>query len=170
MQTMFVQSAPRGASELIEIPVALSASGRVTLPDVPQLRNQGDQVVVVKSLRLITPKVLSYGPVTGTVNMTLADLKKCSLVLYSRGWEKGHFIPLLVLNDAADNDSTAATTIPYRNEPTRLDDWKDVDWNKSYVNIANGQTIAAACVVILEVEYQVFQRGPGGQYKAVEVR
>lgn len=166
---MLVQEQPRGASELVEIPVAASSAGRVTIPDVPQLRNQGDQVVLIKTVRLISAKVLSYGPVTGTATMVLADLKKCSLVLYSRGWEKGHFIPLLTLNDVVDSDGTSATTIPFRNHATVLDNWSDVDWNKSYINVANGQTISGACVVILEVEYEVLQKR-NGQYVSVEVR
>lgn len=166
MSKIFVQEEPRVASELIEIPVASGAS-RATIPDVPQLRNQGDQVIVIKSIRLITAKVLSTGPVTGTTNMALADLIKCSLVLYSDGWEKGHLIPLLVLNDVADSDGTTATTIPFRYSKTALANWQNVDWNKSYIQFASGTTASAARVVILEVEYQRFQKMQGG-YKNID--
>lgn len=151
-QTMLVQTEPRIASEIIEVQVA-NGTSRAPLPDVPQLRNQGDQVIIIKSIRLITPKVLTHGPNTGTVNTPLADLKKMSLVLYSNGWEKGHLIPVLLLNDVADADSTAATTIPYRQQSTRLSNWTDVDWNKSYLQFSTNLTASQASVTILEVEY-----------------
>jgi len=166
---MIVQEQPRIASELIEIPVTSGAT-RATLPDVPQLRNQGDQVVVITTVRLVTPKVLTYGPVTGTANMTLTDYKKCSIVLYCNGWEKGHLIPLLTLNDYVDSDSAAATSIPYRQVQTRLDNWVNVDWNKSYIQFSNGQSASGSSVVILEVEYFVMQKQPNGAYQQVEVR
>ena len=168
MNTILVQQQPRIASELIEVNIPSGASGRVTLPDVPQLRNQGDQVVVIKTIRMISPKVLAYGPTTGVATTPLADLPKLTLVLYSKGWEKGHFIPVLVLNDVADGDGTAATTIPYRKETTRLADWTNVDWNKSYLQFANGQTASTASTFMLEVEYLRLQKMQDGQYREIE--
>jgi len=166
MAKILVQEEPRGASELIEIAVASGAT-QVTLPDVPQLRNQGDQVIVIKSIRLITAKVLSNAPTLGTATTSLTDLKKMSLILYSQGWEKGHLIPLLVLNDVCDSDSTAATTIPYRTSSTRLNDWTDVDWNKSKLMFSSGTSASGASACLLEVEYQRFQKS-GGQYYPID--
>ena len=158
MQKIIVQEEPRVASELIEISISSGAAGRVTLPDVPQLRNQGDQIVIIKTLRLITDKVLTFAPTTGAATTPLADLQKISLVIYSNGWEKGHYIPVLTLNDVADADSTAATTIPYRMHTTRLADWKDLDWNKSYLQFSNGTSAAGDSTMILEVEYMRLQK------------
>lgn len=157
---MIVQEEPRGPSEIIEIPIASGAT-RVTLPDVPQLRNQGDQVVIIKSIRLITAKVLTNAPTLGTAVTPLADLKKISLILYSNGWEKGHLIPVLVLNDVADADSTSATTIPYRSKTTRLSNWQDVDWNKSALQFSAGTSAAGASALVLEVEYIRYQKQGG---------
>lgn len=168
MQKILVQEAPRIASELIEIPISNGASGRVTLPDVPQLRNQGDQVVVITTLRLISPKVLTTGITTGVACTPLADLKKIALTLYSKGWEKGHFIPVLVLNDVSDADSTAATTVPFRENTTKLDNWTDVDWNKSYLQFANGTTASQASTLMLEVEYLKLQKLADGSYKQIQ--
>lgn len=165
-KTILVQEQPMVATELIEIPVASGAT-RATIPDVPQLRNQGDQVVILKAIRLITAKVLSTGPVTGTTNMALVDLIKCSLVLYSSGWEKMHLLPLLVMNDMADSDATTASTLPYRFNPTKLADWQNVDWNKSYIQFANGTSASAARVVILQVEYVRYQKTNNG-YKNID--
>ena len=165
MQKVLVQQEPRIASELIEIPIANAAAGRITLPDVPQLRNQGDQVVVITTVRLITAKVLTHGPTTGVAATPVADLRKASLVLYSQGWEKGHYIPLLVLNDVADPDSTAGTCIQYRNHTTRLANWTDVDWNKSYILFSNGLSASQASTLMLEVEYFKLQRTDQGYVK-----
>lgn len=156
MEKQFLMQEPRGASEIIEIPIANGASGTITLPDVPQLRNQGKEMVIIKSIRLISPKVLSNAPTLGTAVTPLADLVKLSLILYSEGWEKGHLIPVLSLNDTADADSTAATTIPYRTNTTYLDNWKNVDWNKSKLVFSAGTTAAGASALVLEVQYQRF--------------
>lgn len=158
MEKQLIMQEPRGASEIIEIPIASGASGSVTLPDVPQLRNQGSEVVIIKSIRLITAKVLTNAPTLGTAVTPLADLRKLSLILYSEGWEKGHLIPVLTLNDVADADSTAATTIPYRQQTTYLDNWKNVDWNKSKLQFSTGTTAAGASALVLEVQYQRYLR------------
>ena len=150
---ILVQEEPRGPSQLIEIPVPL-ATQRQRLPDVQQLRSQEGQTIIIKSLRLITAKVLANAMTLTGTNATLAELRKICLVLYSEGWEKGQMIPILSLNDVADADSTAATTIPYRNNPTRFNNWRNVDWAQSYLLYANGTPAAGTpYVVMLDVEY-----------------
>lgn len=161
-QKILVQQEPRGASEIIEIPIASGAT-RVTLPDVPQLRNQGDQLVIIKAIRVITAKVLTNAPTLGTAVTPLADLRKMSLSIYSQGWEKGHLIPLLLLNDVVDADAASATTIPYRPETTRLNNWQDVDWNKSYIQFSPGTSAAGASACVLEVEYVRYGKNQYGQ-------
>lgn len=139
--------------ELIEIPVT-AATQRVQLPDVQQLRSQPNQIIVVKSIAVITDKVLANAMTIAGTTAPLAELQKISLVLYSEGWERGHYMPLLRLNDQADADSTAATTIPFRNETTKLADWRNVDWPKSYLQYANGtQAANFPYVVMLWVSY-----------------
>jgi len=166
---VLIQEEPRIASELIEVPISNGASGRITLPDVPQLRNQGDQVIVITTIRLITAKVLQAGITTGVATMPIADLKKCAITLYSKGWEKGHFIPLLILNDVADADSTTSSTIPFRNKTTKLANWTDVDWNKSYIQFANGTAASQASTIMLEVEYLKLQKTATGEYKQIQL-
>lgn len=150
-QTQYLVEAPRGASMLIEIPVTQAGLGSVPLPTVQELLNTPDQKIVVKALRLVTLDVLARGPVTGNVNAPLTELQKLSLILYSQGWEKGQYIPLLLLNDAA----TPAGTFPFRYHATKLADWTNVDFNKSKLVYSNGSVsvIAANYTIILEVEY-----------------
>lgn len=152
-ELILVQEEPRGPSQLVEVPVP-SATQRQRLPDTQQLRSQEGQTIIIKAIRLITPKVLTHAMTIAGTNAPLAELRKISLVLYSEGWEKGQMIPLLTLNDFADNDATAATTIPYRNHSTRLNNWRNVDWAQSYLLYANGQPAAnTPYVVMFDVEY-----------------
>lgn len=153
--TMLVQSEPMFASEVIEIPIANGATSAV-IPDQPQLRNQGNELCVIKSIRLITAKVLSNASQLGTAVTPKVDLAKLSLLLYADGWQKGHLIPLLTLNDVNDSDSTAATTIPFVKEKTMLADWANIDWNKSSLIFSNGTSASQASACVLQVEYQKF--------------
>lgn len=151
---ILVTQEPRGPSQLIEIPIPAQAVQRVALPDVQQLRSMVGQIIIIKALRLISAKVLATAPTLGLTNAALAELKKISLVLYSEGWEKGELIPILTLNDMADTDSANASTVPFRNATTRFNDWKNVDWSKSYLQYSNGTpSSGAAYSVLIEAEY-----------------
>jgi len=150
---ILVKEEPRCASELIEVPIANAAAGRVAFPDNQQLRSLINQNIIIKKIRLITAKVLTNAPTLGTATTPLADLKKLTATFYCEGWEKGHNIPVLELNDFADGDSTAATTIPYRNNPPTFDDWRNLDWSKSFVTFANGTTASIASALMFDVEY-----------------
>jgi hypothetical protein len=157
--TMLVQEEPRGPSQLIEIAVPAQVVSVVQLPTVQNLQNQTDQIVIIKALRVIPDTVLLNGPVQGFVNAPLTELQKISLVLYSQNWIKGQLIPLCTLIDTF----TEGSGIPWRNRTARFDSWKDVDWNKSYLQYSNSTpSIGTAYEVILEVEYQKFRKGQDG--------
>lgn len=151
-QLVFVQEEPRGPSQLVEVPVTAGVQ-KQRLPDVQQLRSQEGQTIIIKGIRLVTDKVLPNAMTLLLPNAALAELQKISLVLYSQGWEKGQMIPILTLNDMNDSDSTAATTIPFRNKATKFNDWRNVDWAQSYLLYANGQSSSGAYAVIFDVDY-----------------
>jgi hypothetical protein len=151
-QTIIVQEQPRGPSILVEVPIA-NAATTTPFPDVQQLRSQPNQVIVIKKIRLITDKVLSNGITNAAANMPLVDQQNSAVVIYAEGWEKGKYIPNLLLNDMNDSDATAATTIPFKNTPPSFDNWLNVDWAQSRIQFANGQTASQAGVFIYEVEY-----------------
>lgn len=156
---ILVQEQPRGASQLVEIPVTVAGT-RINLPDVQQLRNTATETVVIKAIRLVTFKVLTNGLLQNTlVNAPLTELRKMALVLYAEGWEKGLNIPILTLNDYYDADAAVATTIPFRQIRTAFADWKSVDWSKSYLNFV--APAVPSYVVLLEVEYQKFDVNTG---------
>ena len=150
---LLVQDEPNIMSELIEINIP-AGSQRVQLPDVQQLRSQEGQIIIIKSFQLITAKVLSNGVLIQGTNAPVTELRKMTLTLYSEGWERGHLIPLLFFNDVADGDTTAATTIPYRNKMYTLDNWRKVDFPKSYIQFCNGTApVGAPYLVLLQANY-----------------
>ena len=145
---ILVQEEPRGPSQLIEIPVTAGVS-KVTIPDIQQLRSQVGQVIVIKAMRLIPDSLLTNAPTIGGINAPLTELVKISLTLYCEGWEKGQIIPILTLVDTF----TEASGVPWRSKTTRFNDWKNVDWSKSFLQFSNGQVSVGAYSVLIEVEY-----------------
>jgi hypothetical protein len=151
-QTILVQEQPMYPSILVEIPIT-GVGQKVKLPDVQQLRSQEGQTIIIKGIRLITEKVLARAVTLSMVNAPLAELINMTLTIYSQQWLKSENIPILVYNDMNDSDATAATTIPFRDKATKLDNWRNVDWAQSYLLFADGFTPTPTYAVLLHVEY-----------------
>lgn len=149
-KVFLVQEEPRGPSQTIEINVTTNGISQVAFPDVPELRNQIDQAVIIKALRCIPDSVLTNAPVSGFAVAPLTELQKISLILYCEGWQKGKNIPILTLVDTF----TEASGIPWKDRTTQLANWENVDWNKSTLQFSNGQVSAGQpYTVLLEVEF-----------------
>jgi hypothetical protein len=145
---ILVQEEPRGASQLIEVPVTQNGVSRVMFPDIQQLRSTTSEIVIIKAIRLITPAVLTNAPTSGNATSPLTELKKISITIYSEGWERGQLIPVFVLNDISDGSA------PFRFHPTKFANWKNVDWSKSYLQFSNGTVSAGQPYsVLFDVEY-----------------
>lgn len=148
---ILVQEEPRGPSELVEVPVTQNGLQRINLPDIQQLRSTQGNDIIIKGIRLIPAAVLVAAPTLGGLNAPDTELQKITLVIYCEGWEKGHLIPIFTLND----NYIEGSGTPTRFKPTRFANWKNVDWNKSYLQYANGQvSVGAPYNVLLDVEYE----------------
>lgn len=149
-QQVLVQEEPRGPSVLIEVPVNINGQQRIPFPDISQLRSTAYQSIIIKALRLIPPEVLTNGVISASTNAPTTELQKMTITIYAEGWEKGQTIPLIPLNDTV----FATGNTPYRNTPTKFDNWVNVDWPKSYIQFANGTVSAGApYVVLIDCEY-----------------
>lgn len=149
-QQVLVQEEPRGPSVLIEVNVQQNGLQRVPFPDISQLRSTAYQSIILKGLRLIPAEVLTNGVISTNANAPTTELQKMTITLYAEGWEKGQTIPIIPLNDTA----FAVGNTPFRHNPTRFDNWTNVDWPKSYIQFANGTVSAGApYVVLLDCEY-----------------
>lgn len=147
---ILVQEEPRGPSQLIEIPVSTNGLTKVQIPDIQQLRSQVGQTIIIKAIRLITANIITNAPTIGGVVAPIAELQKLTLTIYCEGWEKGQLIPILTLNDMAE----PTVAIPYHRSTRYFDNWKNVDWSKSFIQYANGTVSAnAPYSVLLEAEY-----------------
>lgn len=150
---VLVQEEPRGPSQLIEIPVTQNGLQRVNFPDIQQLRSMANQMIVIKGIRAIIPQVLSNGPITGFATSPIAEMAKISLVIYCEGWEKAQFLPLLSLNDI----TVPTVAAPHSQSAARFNDWKNVDWSKTYLQYSNGTVSAGQpYAVLLDVLYEKF--------------
>ncbi len=151
MQTVIVQDEPRGPSVLIEVPVTINGQQRIPIPDISQLRSTTTTRIIIKGLRLVSNEVLTNGIINAAVNAPATELQKMSLTIYAEGWEKGQTIPILTFNDFR----FTVGAIPFRYSSTRLSNWVNVDWPKSYIQLANGTVTAGApYVVLLDCEYE----------------
>lgn len=149
-EIILVQEEPRDASQLVEVPVTANGLTRVAIPDIQQLRSMVNQMIVIKGIRIITDNILTNAPTNGAITAPLAELQKMSLTLYSEGWERGQLIPILVLNDLSGD----GTGVPFRFHPTKFNNWKNVDWSKSYLQFSNGTSSAGSpYTVLFDVQY-----------------
>lgn len=148
---ILVQEEPRGPSQLIELPVTQNGASKIPFQDVDNLKNDVDQNVIIKALRLVTSDIAVGGVINPGPIAPNSELIKMFLVLYSEGWEKAEYIPLLVMNDEAGGLN------PFRYVSTRFSDWKKVNWTKSFVQFANGQvSVGAPYTILFDCEYQKF--------------
>lgn len=172
-QVLLVQEEPMSCSEIIEIPISQPnvAVGQsvVKFPQSQQLKSDQDQTTIIKSIRLITPEVLAFGTTTGLANVPLAEAQKISVLLYAQGWNKGHFIPLLTLNDV----STPGGAFPHRYIKQNFLDWRKVAWDKCTLQYSNNSGGAQpgddGYCVMFQVEYIRVVKQDDGNGGVVEV-
>ena len=153
MNRVLYQPEPRGPSELVEIEVLTNGQQRVKFPDVQQLRSTTNQKIILKAIRVITDEVLTNAMLSVNANAPIAELQKIALVIYCEGWEKGHLIPILTLNDMHTEGGAA----PHRYAQTNFNDWQNVSWDKCYLQFGNGTVSAnAPYTVLLDVQYEKY--------------
>lgn len=162
MEKVVYQQEPLANYWLIEIPVPAQAVTSVAIPTQNWLRSTNGKIVIIKSLELVTAKTLAKAPVSGATNATLAELLKASLTLYSDGWERLQYVPLLRLNSLHDSDSAVATTIPFTQEVQKTD-FRSVEWEKSKINF-NGASSGSAYSILIGIQYLVVD----GQGKVIK--
>lgn len=136
--------------EQIELQIPTGAPTKVMFPDLPNLRNQTDQKIIIKFLEVITATVMPTTP-NGATNAPIAELKKAVIVLYNSGEESIYRVPLLKFNRINDFAN------PYQQQWESFDDLQDVDWAKSYLLFASAPANTPYSV-LLGVSYLRFQR------------
>ena len=129
--------------EAVEIAIPSgSTNSRYYFPDLPNLRN-----ALVQGLQVYTTDTLSATPNTGSTMVALADLKKSFITLYSGDLQLIYNMPLLALNNIANN-----ATNPYSFELPNINNMV-ISWVKSYVSLPTAPT-TTGCAYAFGVYYK----------------
>lgn len=124
--------------ELIEMTIPPASLGRVSFATVAQLRNQPDQIIIIKGIDVFS--VLTYGNSQQTATlpgMPVAEVPKAVLVLYVNGEESIKMIPLAKLIHTEDG------TTPFQQQVPAFENLANVDFDKSYVQFSVASDNAA---------------------------
>lgn len=124
--------------ELVELTVPGSSTGRINFQSVPQLRNQSNQQITIKSIEVYDASIYAKSQVNNSVaGMPVAEVAKAVLVLYVNGEESVRMVPLARLMPV----NVAGSSSNY--QKLEFEDLGNVDLDKSYVqfNQASNSTI-----------------------------
>jgi hypothetical protein len=143
--------------EMIETIIAAGATGAVPFPDVPNLRNQTDQRIVVKNLEFFPDYVYGHSFLNTTVIGTpVTEIPKIAIVLYVNGEESIRRIPIgKIIYSQAPGVATV-----FQMEQVAFEDLENVDWPKSYFQF-NAAAQATQYVLPIGVTYIKFKSQNG---------
>jgi hypothetical protein len=132
--------------EMVETLIA-GGSQRVNFTDIPQLRTQGDQKILIQKIEFFPLSAYANSQTTnanpGTPN---AEIPKIVLTLFVGGEERIHYIPLAMLNNTSDG------VTPFQWGEIEFEDLQLVDWTKSYFQF-NAAAAGTPYVIPLGVTY-----------------
>lgn len=142
--------------ELVELVIpAGNTALRIAFPDIPQLRSDVTQDVIVRALETYSadsmPNDYNNNPV-----VTNAQLLKIFLTLYIQQEESMFRIPGIKMLNIYNAASAAAYF--YTDELVQTENLM-IDWTKSYISLASSLANGAIVCFMLGVHYQ---RLPGG--------
>ncbi len=134
---------------------------RIPFPDIPQLRSDTTQDVIIRQLETYTaesmPKDYNNNPL-----VSLAQLQKCFITFYIQQEESIFRMPMIKLL----NVFNSAATYFYTEELSQFENLM-VDWTKTYITLASSLGNVAIVVINLGVGYQ---RLPGGTIAALQAK
>jgi hypothetical protein len=146
--------------ELVELIIPAGSTGtRFPYPDIPQLRDDTTQDIIVCGLETWSIDALPLTPTTN-VNATYLQLANSFLTLYIEGEESVRQLPFINLNHMRQA-AAAGTTF---NAIDRLKtEYLKIDWNKTYLQAATPFGTAGApnpqFSVLLGVSYKKLPSG-----------
>jgi hypothetical protein len=142
--------------ELIELVIPAGSTGtRFPYPDIPQLRDDTTQDIIIRGLETFTIENMPLSA-NGNVVATTAQLLNCFLVLYVENEESVHLVPLIKLQNIFQALATGTSQQTF--EIVQVEDLK-VDWNKSYIQMAVPPGNDANFSIMVGVEYKKLPPG-----------
>jgi hypothetical protein len=126
--------------QLVELQVNtnLGAGQRLYFQDQAQLRSQQGQNVFIAAMCVFVASTVPNSFLSSLVVGTIAENQNAALVLNVSGREREQLIPLVELI----NLEAPGTFEPFNRDLFLFDDLYNVDWTKSYVQVAAATTTA----------------------------
>lgn len=123
----------RKRHELVELIIPAGSTGtRFPYPDIPQLRDDTTQDIIICGIETVSAEVMPLSA-NGNAVASFAQLQNSFLTLYIESEESMRQIPLVRLDPFFQALSTGPTfAVP---DPLKTEYLK-VDWNKSYIQAA----------------------------------
>jgi hypothetical protein len=155
---------PTRRFELVELVIpANNTALRIPFPDIPQLRSDVTEDVIVRALETYSaesmPNDYNNNPL-----LTMAQLQKCFLTLYIQQEESIFRMPLIKILNIYN--AASATAYFYTDELVQFENLM-VDWTKSYITLASSLANGGLIVLMLGVSYQ---RLPGGTMAKLQAK
>jgi len=119
--------------------------------DQPQLRTQGDQLVIISGIEAFDINTASAGP-SGTQTASEADFKNAYLVLNVAGTDELKYIPWVKLKSIQTTNPAAAVSSAQL--PFELDDISRIDWTKSYIQASGAVTASRSFLLGVYYRYE----------------
>jgi hypothetical protein len=136
---------------------------RIPFPDIPQLRSDTTQDVIIRSIDTYSVESMPADPNNNPLP-TNAQLLKCFLTLYIQQEESVKFMPAVKFLNIYNAASAAAYF--YTDELVQTENLM-VDWTKSYLTLSSSLANGGLLVFVLGVAYQ---RLPGGTIARLQAR
>ena len=140
--------------ELVELIVpANNTSFKIPFLDIPQLRSDTTQDIVIRALETYTiasmPLSQNFNPV-----VSQAQLASCFLTLYIQQEQSVNNVPMIKLLNIFNSGATAF----YTEELNQFEDLM-IDWTKSFISLSASLGNAAIVSIMLGVSYQRLDPG-----------
>jgi hypothetical protein len=119
--------------EFVELVIPAASTGtRFPYPDIPQLRDDTTQDIIICGLETYSVDALPLAP-SGNPVATFAQLQNSFLTLYIEGEESVRQVPYIRMNAMRQASATGTTFNVVERLPM---EYLKVDWNKTYVQAA----------------------------------
>jgi len=149
--------------EMIELIIpGGNAALKIPFPDIPQLRSDVTQDIVIRALETFTAESVPVDFNTNPV-ITFAMLQKLSLTLYIEQEQSVNNVPLVKILNLAE----FAAGYFFNFEKTQFEDLM-VDWTKSFLTLSSSLGNAANIAFLLGVEYKRYDPGTLAAVRARE--
>jgi hypothetical protein len=151
--------------ELVELPVVAGSMGnRFPYPDIPQLRDDTTQDIIICGLETFSIDELPLA-LSGNAVASFAQLQNSFLVLYIEGEESVRQIPFIRMNPLRQ---AAAAGVTFNAPDTLPTEYLKVDWNKSYVQTAAPFGTSGAPNTLFSILLGVwYKKLPPGSWKVM---